>query len=158
MGKIRLTVELLFLDAREEYTDQYGRPHKILDAKHWDGWVKQALLTAEDGAIRRSNATVVVKPNPELEPVWVTCPVCGEHTRIKTIAQVDAKMCVGESPKGYGIDGLVTYDWEDTCEMEFSDGVMPRYECEHCHERMFDSFSDIEDYLEKRKCVTTQKK
>ena len=151
MSKIRLTVEMFFPDDREEYTDPYGRPHKILDAKHWTGWVKQAMLSASDGAMRRCDAQVSVSQNPELEPVWVKCPECGEHTRINCVAAVDAEMFVGEYPKGYSADGYVTVDWEDNCKMDFTPGTMNSYQCEHCKKEIFPDFAAVEAYLEERR-------
>lgn len=147
MPSLRFNVTLFFPDDRKEYTDQYGRPHKIEDYKHWEQWIHQALHKSPDNALHRcGRATVSVIQNPELEPVWVTCHKCGERTRVILKGLADVGLTIGRYPKGSSASGYIVPDWVDSDLMELHNNEY-EYVCDRCGSKIFDTIDQIEDYV-----------
>ena len=146
MPSLKFNVTLDFPDDRKEYSDGYGRPHKIQDYSHWEYWIKHALLTASDNALQRCGCgKVSVVQNPELEPVWVRCHKCGEETHVVIRGLADVRLNVARYPEGSSASGYIVPDWEGG-RMEFHDNDY-EYVCDRCGEKIFDNIEQVEDYV-----------
>lgn len=151
MSSLRFDVTLYFPDDRKEYSDGDGRPHKIQDYSHWQYWIKHALLTSADNALRRcGDAKVSVVQNPELEPIWVRCPHCGEETHVVLQGVARVGIDIAEYPEGSGAPGYIVPDWETGC-IDLDDEAGYTYVCDRCGAPIFDTIIQIEDYLKAQK-------